>query len=56
MIDIAQLIKDNQTRWQNMKPDPNLAATIGQVATRLTAAAAKSRYQTLSAKTRCPGA
>ena len=54
MVDIAQLTKDNLTRWQNMKVDPNLTASIDKVATRLTAAAAKTRYQAVSTKTKVP--
>jgi lysozyme family protein len=56
MTDIAQLKKDNATRWQNMKPDPSLANTIDKVVARLVAGPAKERYQAVSNKTKVPWA
>jgi lysozyme family protein len=52
MVSIAKLTKQNEMRWQNMKPDPHLANTIDKVAARLVAA--KPRYQAVSNKTKVP--
>jgi lysozyme family protein len=54
MANITQLTKDNRARWEKMKPDPNLAATIKAVASRLVTDGAKSRYQLVSNKTKVP--
>jgi lysozyme family protein len=56
MVDIAKLKKDNDTRWGNMKPDPNLANTINGVATQLVSDPVKTRYQAVSNKTKVPWA
>jgi lysozyme family protein len=53
-VDIAQLKKENQSRWLNMKADVSLAPIINKVAARLVAAAAKSQYVSVSGKTNVP--
>ncbi|HEX4407490.1 MAG TPA: hypothetical protein VH206_01840 [Xanthobacteraceae bacterium] len=54
MVDIKELEKANAKRWQNMEVVQVLIPTLDKVAKRLVDPAAKSRYQTVSAKTKVP--
>jgi lysozyme family protein len=56
MVDITQLKKDNQKRWQQVKVTQNLIPAIDKVANRLVAAAAKAHYQSVSKTTKVPWA
>jgi lysozyme family protein len=44
----------NDAHWTAMHPDPNLVGTLDRIASRLAAPAAKTRYETVSARTTVP--
>jgi lysozyme family protein len=54
MVDITALKKANLQRWQQMQVTQSLIPSIDKVSARLVAAAAKTRYQAVSAKTGVP--
>jgi len=54
MIDLAKLKIANAARWSAMQADPALTTAFARVAARLVAAAAKARYQAVSAQTGVP--
>jgi lysozyme family protein len=56
MVDIAKLKAANAQRWKAMAVTQALIATLDKVAGRLVDADAKTRYQTVAAKTKVPWA
>ncbi len=54
MINIAQLKKDNASRWKAMHVTSSLEPTIDKVAARLVDQNAKTQYETVSKKTTVP--
>src|ERR1017187_5824887 len=54
MVDLTALTAANLARWNVAKVWPELMPTIKNVATRLIAPSAKSRYQTVTASTDVP--
>ena len=51
MIDLVKLKAANVARWTAMHVEPALGATFDRVAARLTAPAAKARYEIVTAQT-----
>ncbi len=54
MIDLVKLKAANVARWTAMHVEPALGATFDRVAARLTAPAAKARYEIVTAQTGVP--
>ena len=54
MIDLAKLKNANTVRWAAMHTDPALGGLLDAVAARLVGPAAKTRYETVAARTTVP--